>query len=110
MFFFLTYQLRQHRRISTCSLLILLLFLGCPMFSFSASLHAESLSEVPVPHLLEICPPHVPVTNMCVKAGLRARRERLREQFDFEGSDTARHLKLAEMLIQQGDPNGTIED
>jgi tetratricopeptide (TPR) repeat protein len=89
---------------------MLLLFLGCPMFSLSASLHAEPLSEVPAPPLLEICPPHVPVTNTCVEAGLRARRERLREQFDFKGSDTARHLKLAEMLIQQGDPNGAIED
>ncbi|MEO8326096.1 MAG: tetratricopeptide repeat protein, partial [Nitrospirota bacterium] len=58
----------------------------------------------------ETCTAHAPVTNECVEAGLRKRREVLRAKPEFQINTPATHLQLAEQLNQQGDPNGAIEE
>jgi cytochrome c-type biogenesis protein CcmH/NrfG len=76
-----------------------------------ASIHAETLPIVPAtPHSSEACIAHAPVTNECVEAGLRARREVIRAEAAFQVKTPATHLKLAERLNQQGDPNGALEE
>ncbi|GJL67449.1 MAG: hypothetical protein NPIRA06_00840 [Nitrospirales bacterium] len=45
-----------------------------------------------------------------MEAGLRKRREWLRAEPAFQVNSPATHLKLAEILNQQGDPNGAIEE
>jgi len=51
-----------------------------------------------------------PVTNELVEAGLRKNREALRALPEFQTNDAPTHLRLAEILSQQGDPNGAIEE
>ena len=51
-----------------------------------------------------------PITNESVEAGLRKNREALRASPEFQANDTPTHLQLAEVLSQQGDPNGAIEE
>ena len=51
-----------------------------------------------------------PVTNERVEAGLRKTREALRALPGFQTNDAPTHLRLAEVLNQQGDPNGAIEE
>jgi len=54
--------------------------------------------------------PGTPVTNESVQAGLRKNREALRNAPQFQTNDAPTHLRLAEVLSQQGDPNGAIEE
>jgi cytochrome c-type biogenesis protein CcmH/NrfG len=58
----------------------------------------------------EIGVPGTPVTNERVEAGLRKNREVLRRSPKFQTQDAPTHLRLAEILSQQGDPNGAIEE
>jgi len=51
-----------------------------------------------------------PVTNERVEAGLGKAREALRALPGFQTNDVPTHLRLAEILSQQGDPNGAIEE
>ena len=50
------------------------------------------------------------MTNEQVEAGLRSIRESLRRSKNFQSNDAPTHLRLAEILAQQGDPNGAIEE
>ncbi len=50
------------------------------------------------------------VTNESVEAGLRKYRKSLRQTLQFQKNDAPTHLRLAEVLSQQGDPNGAIEE
>jgi len=54
--------------------------------------------------------PGTPVTNESVEAGLRKNREALRNAPQFQTNDALTHLRLAEVLGHQGDPNGAIEE
>ncbi|GJL60799.1 MAG: hypothetical protein NPIRA03_36560 [Nitrospirales bacterium] len=45
-----------------------------------------------------------------MEAGLRRRRDALRAEAAFQANTPATHLALAEILNQQGDPNGAIEE
>jgi tetratricopeptide (TPR) repeat protein len=58
----------------------------------------------------QLCSNSVPVTNACVETGLRHKREALRQLPEFQSGQAETHLKLAELLMQQGDPNGAIEE
>ena len=51
-----------------------------------------------------------PVTNESVEKGLRKNRETLRALPEFQTNDVHTHLRLGEILSQQGDPNGAIEE
>ena len=51
-----------------------------------------------------------PVTNESVEDGLRKNREALRTSPEFQTNDAPTHQRLAEVLSQQGDPNGAIEE
>ena len=96
---------------SGCCQSILLIFLPIWIVSSPVSIHPETLPVVlSAPPSSESCTAHAPVTNECVEAGLRTRREALRAETAFEGSTPATHFKLAEILNQQGDPNGAIEE
>ena len=50
------------------------------------------------------------MTNECVESGLRQKRDALRQLPEFQSKKAETHLKLAELLMQQGDPNGAIEE
>ena len=64
-----------------------------------------------VPHTIEKTEiTGTPVTNERVEAGLRKNREALRALAEFQTNDAPTHLQLAEILSQQGDPNGAIEE
>ena len=54
--------------------------------------------------------PGSPVTNESVEAGLLKRRNALRASPGFQENDAPTHLRLAEVLSQQGDPSGAIEE
>ena len=54
--------------------------------------------------------PGNPVTNESVEAGLLKIRQSLRASPAFQKNDAPTHLHLAEVLSQQGDPNGAIEE
>ncbi len=54
--------------------------------------------------------PGNPVTNESVEAGLLTIRQSLRASPAFQKNDAPTHLRLAEILSQQGDPNGAIEE
>jgi len=54
--------------------------------------------------------PGTPITNEQVEAGLRKNREALRNSPPFQAHDAPTHFRLAEILSQQGDPNGAIEE
>lgn len=54
--------------------------------------------------------PGNPVTHESVEAGLLKRRESLRASPAFKKNDAPTHVHLAEVLNQQGDPNGAIEE
>jgi cytochrome c-type biogenesis protein CcmH/NrfG len=56
------------------------------------------------------CTNQSPVTNECVEASLRQQREALRTLPEFQAGTPETHLRLAELLMQQGDPNGAIEE
>ena len=58
----------------------------------------------------EVFVPGSPVTNQSVEAGLLKRRNALRSSPEFQKHDAPTHLRLADMLSQQGDPNGAIEE
>jgi cytochrome c-type biogenesis protein CcmH/NrfG len=58
----------------------------------------------------EVFVPGSPVTNQSVEAGLLKKRNALRSSLEFQKHDAPTHLRLAEMLSQQGDPNGAIEE
>jgi len=58
----------------------------------------------------EIGIPETPITNDQVEAGLRKNRETLRNTPPFQTNDAPTHLRLAQVLSQQGDPNGAIEE
>ncbi len=58
----------------------------------------------------EVFVPGRPVTNESVEAGLLKRRNALRSSPGFLENDAPTHLRLAEVLSQQGDPNGAIEE
>lgn len=51
-----------------------------------------------------------PVTNERVEAGLRKIRNARRTSPEFQRKDVPIHLRLANILSQQGDPNGAIEE
>ena len=51
-----------------------------------------------------------PVTNESVEAGILTIRQALRASPAFQQHDAPTHLRLAEILSQQGDPNGAIEE
>ncbi|WNM57976.1 tetratricopeptide repeat protein [Candidatus Nitrospira allomarina] len=90
---------------------ILLLFLAIWFVGPPPSIHPKPLQGVPDgPPSPETCTAHAPVTNECIEAGLRRRRELLRAEPAFQVNSPATHLKLAEILNQQGDPNGAIEE
>jgi len=57
-----------------------------------------------------LCSHLAPVTNECVEAGLQQRRKTLRERPEYQIGDPETHLKLAKLLMQQGDPTGAIEE
>ncbi|HNP61864.1 MAG TPA: tetratricopeptide repeat protein [Nitrospirales bacterium] len=98
-------------RASICCQSILLLSLTVWLIGPSPSIRPETLQGVPAsPPSSEICTAHAPVTNECVEAGLRARREVIRAEPAFQVKTPATHLQLAERLNQQGDPNGAIEE
>jgi len=62
-------------------------------------------------HLLaQTCTNNRPVTDECVETGLRQKREALRKLPAFQTDNPETHLRLAELLMQQGDPNGAIEE
>ena len=54
--------------------------------------------------------PGTPITNAQVEAELRKNREALRNTPPFQAHDAPTHFRLAEILSQQGDPNGAIEE
>ena len=54
--------------------------------------------------------PGTPITNEQVEADLRKNREALRNSPPFRAHDAPTHFRLAEILSQQGDPNGAIEE
>jgi len=54
--------------------------------------------------------PGNPVTNESVEAGLLKLRNTLRSLPAFQKDDASTHLRLAEVMGQQGDPNGAIEE
>ena len=58
----------------------------------------------------EVFVPGSPVTNESVEAGLTKRRNVLRSSPGFQKHDAPTHLRLAEVLSQQGDPNGAIQE
>jgi tetratricopeptide (TPR) repeat protein len=58
----------------------------------------------------EVFVPGRPVTNESVEAGLLTRRQAIRLSPAFRENDAPTHLRLAEVLSQQGDPNGAIEE
>ena len=96
---------------SICYQSILLIYLVGWIVSPPPSPRAEVSPIVPpTSPASEICTAHAPVTNECVEAGLRRKRELLRAQAAFQVHSPATHLKLAEILNQQGDPNGAIEE
>lgn len=96
---------------STCGPFIFLLSLTAWILIPPAPIRPETLPVVPTtPPSLVTCSPYAPVTNECVEAGLRKRREVLRAQPAFQVKTSAIHLQLAEHLNQQGDPNGAIEE
>ncbi|MGB5055520.1 MAG: tetratricopeptide repeat protein [Nitrospirales bacterium] len=98
-------------RASKCYQFILLIFLVVWIVSPPPSLWPEVLQIVPATSSSsETCTAHAPVTNECVEAGLRRRRELLRAEAAFQVHSPATHLQLAEILNQQGDPNGAIEE
>lgn len=51
-----------------------------------------------------------PITNEQVEAGLRKNREALRREKEFQANTALTHQRLANILSQQGDPNGAIEE
>ncbi len=87
----------------TCAsfLALALLALGTPLAEGSSP---DSLPQNP--HFS----PGKPVTDASVEAGLRQLRESLRRSPEFSARDVSTHLKFAEFLSQQGDPNGAIEE
>lgn len=96
---------------SGCCQSILLLFLVGWIVSPPPSIQPEVLHNVPATlSSSETCTAHAPVTNECVEAGLRRRREMLRGEAAFQVNTPAIHLKFAEILNQQGDPTGAIEE
>lgn len=96
---------------SICYQSILLLFLVGWIVSPPPSPWSEVSQIVPATSPpSETCTAHAPVTNECVEAGLRRRRELLRAEAAFQVHSPGTHLKLAEILNQQGDPNGAIEE
>lgn len=102
---------RSASRASSRCQSILLLFLAIWFVGPPPSIHPETLQGVPAgPPPSETCTAHAPVTNECVEAGLRRRRELLRAEAAFQVNSPATHLTLAEILTQQGDPNGAIEE
>ena len=58
----------------------------------------------------QLCSNNQPVTNECVEDGLRKQRETLRALPEFQADTPESHAKLAGILMQQGDPNGAIEE
>lgn len=98
-------------RASSCYQPILLLFVVGWIVSPPPALRPEVLQIVPASSPpSETCTAHAPVTNECVEAGLRRRREFLRAEPAYQVDSPATHLTLAEILNQQGDPNGAIEE
>ena len=63
-----------------------------------------------LPEESQSCTDSAPVTDECVEAGLRQKRETLRHLPEFQPDRPEIHVKLAETLMQQGDPNGAIEE
>lgn len=98
-------------RESFCAQSIFLLSLMAWLVSPPPPILADNLPIVrKAPPPSETCTSHAPVTNKCVEAGLRTRREALRAEAAFQANTPATHLKLAAILNQQGDPNGAIEE
>ena len=62
------------------------------------------------PSMHQPCINNAPVTNDCVEEGLRRQRETLRELPEFQADTPESHITLAGLLMQQGDPNGAIEE
>jgi Flp pilus assembly protein TadD len=69
-----------------------------------------ALATQKVPLTEERRVPGAPVTDESVEVGLRKNREVLRKTPQFQTDDAPTHLRLAEILSQQGDPNGAIEE
>ncbi|MDH5774632.1 MAG: tetratricopeptide repeat protein [Nitrospirota bacterium] len=74
------------------------------------NMHGSLSAQNPLFATGEIHKPGTPITNAQVEAGLRKNREALRNTPPFQTHDAPTHLRLAEMLSQQGDPNGAIEE
>ncbi|HSF10644.1 MAG TPA: tetratricopeptide repeat protein [Nitrospirales bacterium] len=90
---------------------ILLIFLAMWCVGPPPSIYPKTLQGVPAgPSSSETCSAHAPVTNECVEAGLRRKRDKLRAEAAFQVNSPTTHLKLAEILNQQGDPNGAIDE
>lgn len=90
---------------------IFLLSLTAWILTPPSSIRPETQPDIPAtPPSSETCTAHAPVTNECVEAGLRKRREVLRAQSAFQVNTPETHRQLAEQLNQQGDPNGAIEE
>ena len=62
------------------------------------------------PLIAQECTNLGPVTDICVENGLRKQREILRAFPEYQTDTPEAHLKLAERLMQQGDPNGALEE
>lgn len=106
MFAHVTSRITSGSRLFICYRSILLFCLAVG----THAIHPELLGGAPTPPSSESCTAHAPVTNECVEAGLRARREGIRAEAAFREETAATHLQLAERLNQQGNPNGAIED
>ena len=78
---------------------------------YAVTLNTQADAEQPSQAvLLQPCTNQAPVTNECVEAGLRQQREALRKFPEYQNSTSETHRQLAERLMQQGDPNGAIEE
>lgn len=70
-----------------------------------------ALASQDIPPLEEkVWVPGNPVTNEAVEAGLLKIRKSLRASPTFQKNDAPTHLQLAQLLSQQGDPHGAIEE
>lgn len=100
----------QRFRLCVCYQSIFLLSLAVWILVPTAFVRPETLPIDPATVPSETCTAHAPVTDQCVEAGLRTRREALRTEAAFQAQTPATHVALAEILNQQGDPNGAIEE
>jgi len=62
------------------------------------------------PVFAQLCTNNSPITHTCVEEGLRLQREALRKLPENQIGIPETHLRLAEMLMHLGDPNGSIEE